>query len=94
MKEKSNAPWTPEQVENLNRYQKSGVFHEFTCGNDRTDVNHLDGNGTLIATTEGWHCPYCDYKQVSAHEFMLNFTQEALEKHPFHTMYKKSDESK
>jgi hypothetical protein len=28
------APFTPEQVENLNDYQASGTFHEFTCGND------------------------------------------------------------
>lgn len=28
------APFTPEQIESLNRYQPSGVFHPFTCGGD------------------------------------------------------------
>lgn len=82
-----SAPWTSEQVENLNRYQKSGVFHEFTCGG-------CDA-GALIATQNGWHCTNCNYTQTTAHEFMLNFTQEVLEQHPFHAMYnKKSDHSK
>lgn len=38
------APWTSEQVENLNEYQVSGFFHPFTS---------MDGL-TLIATEAGW----------------------------------------
>lgn len=38
-------PWTPEQVDALNFYQKSGVFHPFTS--EKTGVD-------LIATAEGW----------------------------------------
>jgi hypothetical protein len=92
---KSTAPWTAEQIENINRYQHSGVFHEFTCGSgNRTDEKHLDGNGTLVATEEGLHCPYCDYKQDWVHEFMANFTQDVLEMHPFYKMYPKSDVNK
>lgn len=30
--EKIYAPWTEEQVDGLNRFQRSGKFHPFTCG--------------------------------------------------------------
>jgi hypothetical protein len=63
-------PWTDQQVANLNAYQRSGRFHPFTCGNDRTDENHLDGEGLLVARSDGWHCLYCNYKQTWAHNFM------------------------
>lgn len=63
-------PFTKEHIAALNEYQKSGKFHPFTCGGNRTDKNHLDGEGILVATEDGWICPYCDYKQDWAHEFM------------------------
>jgi hypothetical protein len=31
----TRVPWTPEQVESLNEYQRSGVGHPFTCGGCR-----------------------------------------------------------
>lgn len=42
------APWTDEQVKNLNVYQKSGKMHPFT--------GHLDDGSKvdLIATKDGW----------------------------------------
>jgi hypothetical protein len=63
------APWTDEQVANLNRYQRAGVFHPFTCG--RRD-EHRDNPGVLVAETDGWHCPAagCTYRQEWAHPFM------------------------
>ena len=48
------APWTPEQVAALNAYQKRREFHPYTCGNDRTDEKHRDGEGMLVATEQGW----------------------------------------
>lgn len=61
------APFTDKQVAGLNYYQKSGGFHEFTCGGK----NHpSETDNTLIATNEGWICPNCDYKQNWAHSFM------------------------
>jgi hypothetical protein len=69
--------FTPEEVESLNAYQASGAFHPFTCGGDRTDEKHLDGEGRLVATAEGWVCPYCDYKQDWAHEWMKNWAWKA-----------------
>ena len=63
------APLTPDQVAALNRRQQGGGCHPFTCANGRDD-KHLDGEGVLVATPEGWVCPYCDYTQDWAHEFM------------------------
>jgi hypothetical protein len=65
------APWTPAQVDQLNRWQRSRQFHPFTCGGNRTDEKHLDGKGVLIATTAGWICPCCDYRQNWCHDFMV-----------------------
>lgn len=47
-------------------------MHPFTCGSgNRTDSNHLDGQGKLVATESGWICPFCEYTQDWAHSFML-----------------------
>lgn len=54
---------TQELVDELNRYQKAGAFHPYTCGLNRKDKYHLDRQGILVATLEGWKCPYCTYTQ-------------------------------
>ena len=63
------APFTDEQVKNLNIYQKAGRFHPFTCAN--RDENH-EHDDVLVATNEGWICPICGYKQDWAHKFMAD----------------------
>ena len=65
------APFTPEQVLALNRWQNAGYIHEFTCAN-RGDGKHGDGNGVLIATVRGWICQFCDYEQDWCHEVMTH----------------------
>jgi len=35
-----NTPFTPEQVEALNKYQNEGKFHPFTCAHDG-DEKHI-----------------------------------------------------
>ena len=58
----NKAPWTDEEVEALNRYQRSGRFHPFTCGSsDRFDEAHRKVQakrggdyGELVATRDGW----------------------------------------
>lgn len=56
---------TQEQIDALNRQQRDRQFHPYTCGSGRrTDALHLDGEGVLVATAEGWMCPYCDYRQA------------------------------
>ena len=52
----AKSPWTPEEVEKLNIYQNSGVFHPYTCG------NHTCRN-ILRATENGWVCDICGYTQ-------------------------------
>ena len=72
------APWTAEQVEALNAYQRGNSFHPFTCGGDRSDdahvayaaLHHDRDDGLLVATAGGWHCPVCGYSQNWAHDFM------------------------
>lgn len=63
--------FTPQEVHSLNEYQNHGVMHPFTCGGGQR-TEHPDGEGILMATTQGWVCPYCDYRQDWAHESMKN----------------------
>jgi hypothetical protein len=57
------APFSANQVEAINKYQDNDFVHPLTCGNNRTDENHTDGEGILKATKDGLICPFCDYKQ-------------------------------
>jgi hypothetical protein len=66
------APWTSKQVDALNRFQRLGHVHEFTCPDP-----HDGADRTLYATLDGWRCPHCDYRQDWAHPAML--TQEPIE---------------
>ena len=59
MNKQIKTPWTKEQVDSLNEYQRRGGFHPFTCGY----ASH-----TLTATGKGWVCEECarigrEYKQ-------------------------------
>ncbi|WP_340667950.1 hypothetical protein [Bradyrhizobium ottawaense] len=60
-------PWTPEQVDALNRFQRLGVFHPFTCPDP-----HDGADRALVATRDGWVCCHCDYRQDWAHSSMLD----------------------
>lgn len=73
--------FTPDEVKSLNGYQEARYFHPFTCGSgNRTDEHHLDREGVLVATEDGWKCPYCDYTQDWAHEWMKNGEWESSRK--------------
>jgi len=63
------APWTDEQVANLNEYQQRGMFHPFTC-----QCPHP--GRVLVAERDGWKCPNgkCGHKQTWAHIAMANGT--------------------
>ncbi len=55
------APWTQEQVDNLNSRQQRKDLHPYTCGIDSS-------HPWLVATTSGWKCaPTCGYTQYWAH---------------------------
>jgi len=68
------APWAPQVVAALNRYQHAQVFIPYTCGGQRGDGAHAaharaygQDMGLLQATPDGWVCPVCDYRQDWAH---------------------------
>lgn len=64
--------FTPDEVAALATNQQSRRIHPFTCPN-RGDGNHRDAYGdlgALVATVRGWICPFCDYTQEWAHDFM------------------------
>ena len=65
------APFTVDQVNSLNDFQRSGAFHPFTCGHDPRN-EHSDGEGILVARRDGWMCPDDDYTQAWAHSFMAD----------------------
>lgn len=71
---KITAPWTIEQARALNKWQRLGYVHEFTCPRDHEDR-------ALVASTVGWLCPHCDYMQDWAHDFMCDEAKHP--KHPF-----------
>ena len=56
MSDTVKAPWTEDQVKNLNAWQQFPYWHPYTCGNDS---RHED----LVATKDGWICKNCDYRQ-------------------------------
>ncbi|QIO34360.1 hypothetical protein [Bradyrhizobium sp. 1(2017)] len=56
--DKIRAPWGPTVVDRLNAFQRSGLFHEFTC-----PAVHIGADRALVATRRGWVCPHCDYTQ-------------------------------
>lgn len=66
--------FSADQVGNLAFNQTQGPIHPFTCPN-RGDGSHRKAYGdlgALVATTRGWICPFCDYTQDWAHDFMAN----------------------
>jgi hypothetical protein len=88
--EKIHAPFTIEAVQTLNEYQtdtgKARQMHAFTCA-ERGDGNHGEeggDRGTLIATVDGWVCPFCAYTQDWAHGFMADATRTS-KPHPWET---------
>ena len=66
------APFTPDQVESLNAYQKSGVFHPFTGNNDLLPDGEDD---ILVAEQDGWHSLVDpNYTQDWAHSWMADWS--------------------
>ncbi len=49
-------PFNNEIIKSFNKYQESGIFHPYTCGEDSC-------SGILEVKTEYMYCPNCDYKQ-------------------------------
>ena len=62
MAENIYAPWTDEQVANLQRWQDSEMVHSYTCGACGYD---------LVPQNDGWICPVprCQWRQTWAMDF-------------------------
>ncbi len=73
------APWTEEQVKNLNEYQVSGKFHPFTCGGTGCAKDETCNYGILTAKIDGWYCPCNEWKQNWAHRFMAEDNNETIQ---------------
>ncbi len=59
-----SAPFTQQQVDNINAYQNSGFIHPLTCAGG-SGVDCPSGEQQkLIATTNGMVCPGCGGVQV------------------------------
>lgn len=70
------APWSERQVQALNEFQHSGLWHPFTCGRRSEHPGqwpHQD-EGILTATAQGWVCPVqeCEYTQNWAYDMMAD----------------------
>jgi hypothetical protein len=63
---KREAPFTDREVDSINRFQRSSVFHEFTCVEDH------DQDRTLVADNDGLRCPHCAYTQNWAYSWMAD----------------------
>lgn len=63
------APWTKEQVDKLNDFQKKGEYHPFTCPGG----GHCPSR-ELKATIDGWVCACGLYEQSWCYDFMAGQT--------------------
>lgn len=64
------APFTQEQIDNINDYQKGGRFHPFTCMSYNNCKREENKWGELVATRDGLVCPCGKYKQDWVHDMM------------------------
>jgi len=66
--ERSEAPWTEDQVASLNGWQACGLVHPFTYGDGEDQVD-------LVATKDGWvAAPSGPVVQSWAHAFMADWS--------------------
>jgi len=57
----SRIPWTKEEVEALDKWQKNPEVHPYTC----------DCGKVMTATPDGLRCD-CGYKQTWCHDYSNN----------------------
>lgn len=81
------APFTDEQVLNINMFQNDGRFHPFTCCSPEeitectragrmVDGEYVQGisQGLLVAYNDGMLCPCGEYKQTWVYQSMADST--------------------
>lgn len=75
------APFTPDQVNSLNEYQKSGAFHPFT---GRNDLLPESKNDILIAEEDGWHSLHDpEFTQNWAYTWMADWSWKLMQMQVF-----------
>jgi hypothetical protein len=62
------APFTEQEVDRINAFQRCDRVHPFTCGNSACKSREL------VATRDGMDCPVCGSRQRWVHEFMAEWT--------------------
>ena len=76
------APFTPEQIEQLQRWQASTRVHPFTCVANGVSgsVKHSDAR-ILVPTEDGMVCPFeaCGYTQIWVRRYMVDGTLDLIE---------------
>lgn len=65
---KIQAPFNENQIKNLERYQRLGYVHPFTCPQNSTHIS----DGILLPTTNGMICIECGYIQNWVHDYMTS----------------------
>jgi hypothetical protein len=70
--ELSTAPWTEDEVRNLEDWQSCPWVHAYTCGHCRDADPLCDDEHALVPTVYGWRCPTCDMRQNWCMALMVN----------------------
>lgn len=60
-------PFTTEEIQSFNEYQKVGIMHPYTCGN-----REHSGDDLLFAKEDGLYCPTCEYKQDNVLQWLID----------------------
>lgn len=64
-------PWDDPFAEAAQKLGLRPRLHPFTCGNRDNHPELAGDKGILVPTVRGWICPFCDYRQDWAHDFMM-----------------------
>lgn len=54
---------TEEDINKLNKFQNSGMYHPYTCCSFNGCNRRENNDGILIATKDNWICPCGKYMQ-------------------------------
>lgn len=73
----TSAPFTTNEIENINAYQDSGAMHPLTCQSDEISRDHCErdnkiSEGKLRAIKECLICPCGRYRQFWVHKSIAN----------------------
>jgi hypothetical protein len=70
--ELSYAPWSEDQVRNLEEWQATPWVHPYTCADCRDADPDVEEEHLLVPTVDGWTCPSCPRRQGWCLALMLD----------------------